>query len=295
MAKKRLNMYYAYTPYLYLFPALLIMIIFVFLPLIQAFIYSFQDYNVITRPRWIGFKNYEGLLKDHVFYKSLANTVIYFAGVVPVLIILPLFMGILVNKKIAGIKFFRAAFYLPVVTSMVVAGITWKWIYADTGILNHFLQNILRVTKEPIYWLSSPDTALYSVMAVTVWKGLGYYMVIYLAGLQAISTDIWEAALIDGATGLKKHLRITIPLLAPSMAVVAIMSSMAAMKVFDEIYVMTGGGPFNSSKTVVYHLYEAAFYNLRMGYASAIGFVLFAILIIFSLISIKISENNYEV
>lgn len=295
MASRKLSMYKPWTPYLYLLPAFIVLIIFVFMPLIQALVYSFQEYSIILPPKWIGLENYKALLKDRVFLKSFINTVIYFIGVVPLLIIVPLFLGILVNKKIKGIKFFRATFYLPVVTNMVVAGIAWKWIYADTGLLNYFLQHIVHFTDGPIYWLSSAQTALYSVMAVTIWKGLGYYMVIYLAGLQAISSDIWEAAEIDGATGLKKHLRITIPLLAPSMAVVAIMSSMAAMKVFDEIYVMTGGGPFNSSKTVVYHLYEEAFSNLQMGYASAIGFVLFAILLVFSIISINLSESKYEV
>ena len=290
----KLRPYGKWTPYLYLIPALIIIGVFVFYPLIKIIIYSFQSYNVFTPATWIGFDNYKQVIKDKSFFSALYNTILYFIIVVPMLVILPVFIAILVNNKLRGIKFFRAAFYLPVITSMVVAGIAWKWIYADSGLLNYLLINILHIVTKPIPWLTSKDTALYSVMIVTIWKGLGYYMVIYLAGLQAISEDIWEAAEIDGASGLKKHILITLPLLTPYMAVVAVMSSMAAMKVFDEIYIMTGGGPFESTKTVVFYLYEYAFNKLEMGYASAVGVILFLILLVFSVISISISDKKVE-
>ncbi|MGH4120210.1 carbohydrate ABC transporter permease [Clostridium sp.] len=292
--KRKLRPYGKLTPYMFLLPALLILGIFVFYPLIRVIMYSFQSYNVFTPPEWIGTKNYENIIKDKAFLAALKNTVLYFIIVVPTLVVLPVFVAILVNSKLKGIKFFRASYYLPVITSMVVAGIAWKWIYADSGLLNYLLVNILHIIKKPIPFLTSKNTALYSVMIVTIWKGIGYYMVIYLSGLQAISQDIWEAAEIDGASGLKKHLFITFPLLAPSMAIVAVMSSMAAMKVFDEIYIMTGGGPFNSTKTVVYYLYERAFSQLEMGYASAVGVILFLILLVFSIISIKISDKKVQ-
>jgi putative chitobiose transport system permease protein len=292
--KSKLSPYGKLTPYMFLIPALLILGIFVFYPLIKVIMYSFQSYNVFTPPEWIGTKNYENIIKDKAFHAALKNTILYFIIVVPILVVVPVFVAILVNSKLKGIKFFRATYYLPVITSMVVAGIAWKWIYADSGLLNYLLVNILHIIKKPIPFLTSKNTALYSVMIVTIWKGIGYYMVIYLSGLQAISQDIWEAAEIDGASGLKKHLFITFPLLAPSMAIVAVMSSMAAMKVFDEIYVMTGGGPFNSTKTVVYYLYERAFSQLEMGYASAVGVILFLILLVFSMISIKISDKKVQ-
>jgi len=290
--KTKLKLHNIYTPYLYLIPALIIIGTFVFYPLIRVIIYSFQSYNIFTEAQWVGTENYMKIFKDKNFYSALKNTILYFITVVPVLVIAPMFLAILVNQKLKGIKFFRAAYYLPVITSMVVAGIAWKWIYADSGLLNYFLVNVLHIMKEPISWLNSPSTALFSVMVVTIWKGLGYYMVIYLAGLQAIPEDIWEAAEIDGASGLKKHVTITVPMLAPSMAIVAVMSSMAAMKVFDEIFIMTSGGPYNSTKTVVFYLYEHAFENLNLGYASAVGVVLFLILLVFSLASIKLSERN---
>lgn len=292
--KSKLRPYGKLTPYMFLIPSLLILGIFVFYPLIKVIMYSFQSYNVFTPPEWIGTTNYENIIKDKAFHAALKNTILYFIIVVPILVVVPIFVAILVNSKLSGIKFFRASYYLPVITSMVVAGIAWKWIYADSGLLNYLIVNVLHIVKKPIPFLTSKNTALYSVMIVTIWKGIGYYMVIYLSGLQAISQDVWEAAEIDGASGLKKHLFITIPLLAPSMAIVAVMSSMAAMKVFDEIYVMTGGGPFNSTKTVVYYLYERAFSQLEMGYASAVGVILFLILLVFSMISIKISDKKVQ-
>jgi putative chitobiose transport system permease protein len=177
---------------------------------------------------------------------------------------------------------------------MVVAGILWKWMYTDRGILNYLLVEVLSILKEPVSYLTNPKTALYAVMVVTIWKGIGYYMVIYLAGLQSISSDIYEAATIDGASRFRQLVSLTIPLLAPTMAVVAIMSSMAAMKVFDEVYVMTGGGPFGTTRTLVFEIYDRAFDKLNFGYASAIGVVLFVILFMFSFISIKISEQKYK-
>lgn len=292
--KSKLRPYRSITPYLYMLPAILIIGIFVFYPLVRVILYSFQSYNIFTPPQWVGTENYANILKDKSFYSAFKNTFLYFIVVVPVLVFLPVFIAILVNNKLKGIKFFRAAYYLPVITSMVVAGIAWKWIYADSGLLNYFLINILHVMKKPISWLNSSNTALFSVMVVTIWKGLGYYMVIYLAGLQSIPADIWEAAEIDGASGLQKHLLITFPLLAPSMAVVAVMSSMAAMKVFDEIFIMTSGGPYNSTRTVVFYLYQQAFENLNMGYASAVGVILFVILLVFAVINIKISERKVD-
>lgn len=292
--KSKLRPYGSITPYFYLLPAILIIGVFVFYPLVRVILYSFQSYNIFTPPQWVGTENYANILKDKDFYSAFKNTVLYFIVVVPILVFLPVFVAILVNNKLKGIKFFRAAYYLPVITSMVVAGIAWKWIYADSGLLNYFLINILHVMKKPISWLNSPTTALFSVMVVTIWKGLGYYMVIYLAGLQSISADIWEAAEIDGASGFKKHILITFPLLAPSMAVVAVMSSMAAMKIFDEIFIMTSGGPYNSTRTVVFYLYQHAFENLNLGYASAVGVILFVILLVFAVINIKISERNID-
>lgn len=274
------------VPYLFLIPGSVILGAFIFYPMLQAIWMSFTDYNMITDPNYVGFANYSTLFEDELFWKTLKNTFIYLFGVVPPLVILPIFLAVLVNQKLRGIAFFRSAFYIPVVTSLVVAGIAWDWVYKENGLLNYAL-DVIGVITEPIPWLSNTDTAIFAVMVVTVWKGLGYYMVIYLAGLQSIPADLYEAAQIDGANWWKQVLRITVPMLMPFILIVTIMSSIAAMKVFEEIYIMTGGGPLHSSETLVFYIYEEAFNRLNMGYASAAGVILFLLTLVFSLINIK--------
>jgi putative chitobiose transport system permease protein len=197
-------------------------------------------------------------------------------------------------------NWFRTAYYTPVIISMVVAGIAWKWLYAENGLLNQILKT-LGIFSDGIPWLTSPDKilglvpiSLASVMAVTIWKGLGYYMIIYLAGLQAIPADIYEAAAIDGSDNIRKHWDITLPLMKPYLALVAVISSIAATKVFEEVYIMTQGGPLNSSKTIVYYLYEQAFTNLEISYACTIGLVLFLIILTLSILRLIISQDSNE-
>ena len=202
--------------------------------------------------------------------------------------IAPLGIAILVNHKLRGINWFRAAFYTPVVISMVVAGIAWKWLYAENGLLNQLLAQLGFKTGIP--WLTSPSWAIYSVMAVTIWKGLGYYMVVYLAGLQSIPDELYEAAAMDGSDGIRKHWDITVPLMQPYMFLVAVISAISATKVFEEVYIMTQGGPRNSSKTVVYYLYEQAFQNLEISYACTIGLVLFLVILVLSILRIVFSN-----
>jgi putative chitobiose transport system permease protein len=280
------------TPYLFLLPALIILGIAVFYPAFQAFSLSFTQYdlNLTQSPQWVGLKNFQRLAQDQVFWQTLTNSFCYLIGVVPVLVMAPLALAILVNQKLRGMAFFRMAYYTPVIISMVVAGIAWKALYANDGILNQLLKIIGFSAGIP--WLTSPQLALWSVMVVTIWKGLGYYMVIYLAGLQGIPAELYEAAAIDGSDGWQKHWDITLPLMRPYLLLVAVISSISAMKVFEEVYIMTQGGPLNHSKTVVYYVYERAFQDLEINYASAIGLVLFIFILILSLINLRISRNT---
>jgi putative chitobiose transport system permease protein len=209
-------------------------------------------------------------------------------------------LAILVNQKLRGMNWFRTAYYTPVVISMVVAGIAWKWLYAENGLLNQILKT-LGIFPDGIPWLTSPDKilgivpiSLASIMAVTIWKGLGYYMVIYLAGLQAIPADIYEAAAIDGSDSVRKHWDITLPLMQPYLALVAVISAISATKVFEEVYIMTQGGPLNSSKTIVYYLYEQAFGNLEISYACTIGLVLFLIILGLSILRLVINQDGND-
>jgi len=275
------------TPYLFLLPALFILLLTVFWPTLQAFYLSFTQYDLINPPQWVGFANFRRLWADPVFWKTLWNTLLYLLGVVPILVVAPLGLAIAVNQKLRGISWFRAFYYTPVVISMVVAGIAWKWLYAENGLLNQFLAHI--GFKDGIPWLTSPKWAIFSVMAVTIWKGLGYYMVIYLAGLQSIPIDLYEAAAIDGSDGISKHWNITVPLMKPYLLLVAVISAISATKVFEEVYIMTQGGPRNSSKTIVYYLYEQAFDNLEISYACTIGLVLFLLILGLSILNLKFS------
>ncbi len=283
---------YKLTPYLFLLPAIALLGLTVFFPAIQAFSLSFTqyEYDITQAPQWVGFANFNRLWTDKVFWQTIGNTLIYLVGVVPVLVILPLFLAILVNQKLRGINWFRTAFYTPVVISMVVAGIAWKALYTQNGLLNQFLANI--GFTDGIPWLTDPKLAIWSVMLVTIWKGLGYYMVIYLAGLQAISPELYEAAAIDGSDGWQKHLDITIPLMRPYLFLVTVISAISATKVFEEIYIMTQGGPRNSSKTVVYYLYERAFQDLDISYACTIGLILFLGILGLSLINLKLTSDR---
>ncbi len=298
-SKDRMLLKQRLTPYLFLLPALILLGLTVFWPALQAFYLSFTSYEDLGQPaQWAGLTNFFRLWKDAVFWQTLENTFLYLIGVVPILVIAPLGLAILVNQKLRGMNWFRTAYYTPVVISMVVAGIAWKWLYAENGLLNQFLKS-LGIFPEGIPWLTSPDKifgivpiSLASVMAVTIWKGLGYYMVIYLAGLQSIPADVYEAAAIDGSDGIRKHWEITIPLMKPYLALVAVISAISATKVFEEVYIMTQGGPLNSSKTIVYYLYEQAFSNLEISYACTIGLVLFLIILGLSVLRLVINQQG---
>ncbi|MDB9541312.1 sugar ABC transporter permease [Anabaenopsis tanganyikae CS-531] len=287
------------TPYIFLLPALILLFATVFWPAIQAFYLSFTSYEDLYQPpQWIGFDNFRRLWKDAVFWQTLENTFLYLVGVVPILVIAPLGLAILVNQKLRGMNWFRAAYYTPVVISMVVAGIAWKWLYAENGLLNQLLKTV-NIFPAGIPWLTSPEKllgivpiSLASVMAVTIWKGLGYYMVIYLAGLQSIPADVYEAAAIDGSDGISKHWDITLPLMSPYLALVAVISAISATKVFEEVFIMTQGGPLNSSKTIVYYLYEEAFSHLEISYACTIGLVLFLIILGLSVLRLAINQQE---
>ncbi len=285
-----MNYYKKYTPYLFLLPASAVLIVFFFIPFFQTFGLSFFDYSSsIYHPEFSGIDNYIKLFKEPVFYKVMLNTFMYLIIAVPFLVIFPLFLAVLINQKIRGITLYKILLYLPVIVSIVVAAIAFKWLYATQGILNYILTLF---HLEPIGWLVDTKWALFSVAAVTVWKGIGYYMMIYLASLMSVPQDLYEACDIDGANFLTKHLTVTIPHIMPTIALVATISTISAMKVFAEIYVMTKGGPLNSTKTIVYYIYERAFENLDLGYASALAVILLAVVMAFSLINILCFEKN---
>lgn len=282
--------YKKYAPYLFLLPAAVVLLVFFFIPFFQTIYLSFLDYSTdIYSPTLVGLKNYTNLLHSALFYKVMFNTFVYLFVAVPILAIVPLFLAILINQKLRGLTLYKILIYLPVIVSIVVAAIAFKWLYAQAGILNYFLQVF---GLNAIGWLTDTRFALISVIIVTIWKGIGYYMMIYLASLMSVPKELYEACDIDGAGFFRKHLTVTIPHIMPTIALVTTISAISAMKVFAEIYVMTKGGPLNSSKTIVYYIYERAFENLDLGYASALAVVLLIIVMAFSLINILFFEKN---
>ena len=285
-----MKFYAKYSPYLLLLPALAVLLIFFFIPFVQTIFLGFQDYSAsIYNPQWVGLENYVKLFHSSLFYQVLLNTFLYLIIAVPVLVIFPLFLAILINQKLRGITLYKLLIYFPVIVSIVVAAIAFKWLYAQQGILNYFM-DIFNIPA--VGWLTDPNVALYSVIIVTIWKGIGYYMMIYLAALMSVPQELYEACDVDGAGFFSKHLTVTIPHIMPVIALVTTISSISAMKVFAEIYVMTKGGPLNSSKTIVYYIYERAFENLDLGYASALAVVLLAVVMLLSLINILCFEKN---
>ena len=285
-----MNYYKKYTPYLFLLPAAAVLIVFFFIPFFQTFGLSFFDYSSsLYHPEMCGFDNYAKLFHEPIFYKVMFNTFLYLVIAVPFLVTFPLFIAILINQKIRGITLYKILIYIPVIISIVVAAIAFKWLYAGQGILNYILTYF---HIKPIGWLVDTHWALFAVAIVTIWKGIGYYMMIYLASLMSVPQELYEACDIDGANFFVKHLTVTIPHIMPTIALVSTISTISAMKVFAEIYVMTKGGPLNSTKTIVYYIYERAFENLDLGYASALAVVLLVIVMAFSLINILCFEKN---
>ena len=282
--------YKKYIPYLFLLPAFVLLAVFFFIPFIDTILLSFKDFSTdIYNPDFVGFCNYIQLFKSKEFYITLTNTFLFLIMVVPILAIFPLIVAIFINQKIKGVNIYKVLIYLPVIISIVVVAIAFKWLYAQQGILNYLVELL---GLSPIGWLTDTKFALLSVAIVTIYKGIGYYMMIYLSALIGVPRDLYEAADIDGASEIKKHLTVTIPQIMPTIALVVIISSISALKVFTEIYVMTKGGPLNSTKTIVYYIYERAFENLDLSMASAASVVLLLVILAFSIINITCFENK---
>ena len=278
------------SPYLFLIPAFICLFIFFFLPFFQTVIMSFFDYSIdFTSPHFSGISNYSAILSSKVFIKSILNTFWFLILCVPFLVIFPLFVAILIDQKIKFSNLYKLIIYTPVVVSIVVVAIAFKWLYQPEGLLNYFLSLF---NLPSINWLTSPKVAMVSVALVTIFKGIGYYMMIYLSALMSVPKELYEAAEIDGATGFKKHMAVTVPHLMPVIALVTTISAISALKVFVEIYVMTKGGPLDSTKTIVYYIYERAFESLDLGVASAACVILLILVMGFSAVNILCFERD---
>lgn len=261
----------AAVAWLFMTPGLILLALFVFWPIIYSVPLALTNYSVIGKTEFVGLDNFVKALQDKSFITSLLNSLLYVI-VVPFIQIISILMAILVNSNVKGIKLFRTAYYIPVVTSMVAVALIWGWLLNQNGVINYVLSNI-GLMKEKITWLSDKDTALWTLMFITMWKGLGYYMMIYLAGLQSVPKDLTEAAMIDGASRAQTIRKITIPLLRPYVFFCTLISLMAAIRVFDEVFILTMGGPGDATLTSSLYIYQQGFQQFNFGYSSALGLI----------------------
>ena len=282
------------TPYLFLAPALALIAVFVVFPIGAVVFYSFTDWDIVRPPVWSGLDNYQHLIQDPTFWKALTHSIVYLL-VTPTIIALSVGLAILVNRKLKGIHIFRALYFVPAVSGSIAIGIAWRWLFDRNGFINSVLIS-LGAIKDPIQWLSEPGLVLPIAMLLTIWAGVGYYAVIFLAGLQNIPEELYDAARIDGCNDLQKHWHVSLPGLRPQIAFVSVISSLAALKVFDEIYVLTNrsGGILDSGVTVVFYLWKQAFVNSHAGYAAAIAMVLLALTLAFSIVNVRFLERGSE-
>ena len=281
--------------YGFLLPNLIGFLIFTLLPVVAALLISLTDWNLLQPPKWVGLQNFATLAQDPLFRKVLGNTAIYVLGTVPVQMILALLVAMALNQRLPGTLFFRAAFFMPVVTSAVAIALVWRWIYnADFGVLNSFLYML--GVSDPPNWLTSTRWALPSVMIMSVWQQIGFSMVLFLAGLQGVPEHLYEAARIDGAGPFQRFLFITVPMLTPTTFFVFVINIINSFQVFDQAFIMTGGGPANATNTIVYNIYQNAFQFFKMGYAAAMAWVLFAIIFIVTVVQFRLQSRwvHYE-
>jgi multiple sugar transport system permease protein len=271
---------------------MLLFIIFAIAPMFFACYLSFTSFKFTSPPKWIGLSNFAMLQQDRIFKIAFVNTAIYTIGVVPSGMALSLAVALLLNQRIRGIVVFRAAYYLPVITSTVASAVVWMWMFApDVGILNRVLAIF---GLPPQRWLLDTKLALPSVMFMSVWRGLGYSMIIYLAALQGIPEHLYEAAEIDGAGSWHKFWSITLPLLKATTFFIFVTSVIDSFQVFGSVYVMTGGGPGYATTTLVHQIYLNAFKYLRMGYGAAQALVLFVIIFVLSMINWFFLRSDVE-
>lgn len=277
-----------YAAYLFCLPALLFLAVFAALPMMQIMYFSLLEYSVFDGGRFIGWENFYRLAGDANFWWMLTNSLL-FVLVSPVMIVLSLALALIVRKagRVSGL--YRAGLFIPVVTPVVIAGIIWRWIFSeDTGLLNYLLS---LAGMGEVFWLTEYPTNLVSVALVTLWRGAGYYMMIFLAGLAALPDEVEEASLLDGANVFQQAVYILVPLLRPTITFVFVVSATAAIRLFTELYILIPGTPL-MNKTLVSYLYVLAFERFDLGYGSAVAVVIFLLTFGFSMVQVRLMERQ---
>lgn len=264
--------------WLFILPAILGTLIFIIIPVICSFGLSFADWDLLGQIEFVGLKNYVDLFNEDLFYKILFNTVVFAFATSVFGVIIPLILASIINTKIRGSEFYKTAYFLPFITPMIVVGVVWEWIFdPNIGLLNQFLHL-------HINWLYDTHFAMPALILVSVWKLIGYNMIIFLSSLSGINQNLFEAAKIDGANSFEVFKNVTVPILSPTIFFVVIITAISSFQVFDLIYLMTQGGPLDSTNVLVYAIYKNAFEYFNVGRASAIAYVLFLIILVLTLV-----------
>lgn len=278
--------------WLFLAPALLLLAAFSFWPVGYGSVLAFTDYSLIRETRFVGLANFRYIFNNEMFVTGLQNSVVFLL-MVPFVQVGAMVLAVLVNNRLPGIRLFRAAFYLPVVTTVSVVGIMWGFMFHEQGALNYVMMT-LRLVNAPVGWLSNDSLALFAVMFVTLWRGLGWYMVMYLAALQAIPSEMQEAAILDGANRWQRFWKITVPMLRPTIMLCTILSVLAALKAYQEVDVLTQGGPMNSTFTALYYAYDQGLKHLKLPRALAASFVVSLLCIGIALVCLRYLKPKHR-
>ena len=270
-----------HMPKWFLAPAVLGTFIFIIIPICFSFYLSFCDWDLLQDINFVGLTNYKALFNSNSFYLILKNTFIFAISTALISLILPLILASILNNKIRGTEFFKTAYFLPFITPMIVIAIVWEWIFdPNNGLLNYIL-------RTNINWLYDTQTAMIAIILVSAWKLIGYNMVIFLSGFSTINQNVYESAKIDGASPIDTFFKITLPLLSPTIFFVLVITTISSFQIFDLIYLMTQGGPLDSTNVLVYWIYKNAFEFFNIGKASAGAYVLFLIVLVLTLIQWK--------
>ena len=277
---------------LFLLPNLSGFLLFLVGPAIGSFFIAMTDWALLDDPDFIGFQNFQRLFNDSRFWVTLRNTAYYVFVRVPINIVISLVLAVLLNQQIRGRNIFRTLLFIPVVLSLVSVAVMWRPLVLSGGVLNQLLAN---VGISPIPWITSVRYAMPTIIMIGIWREIGYFMVIFLAGLQSIPGHYYEAARIDGASGMQQFTRITIPLVSPTTFFIMVIAMIWSFQIYDITTVLTGGGPRNATNTRVMYIYQQGFQNFRMGYAAALGVVLFLIVLVLTVLQKQLSSKwvNY--
>lgn len=273
------------TALVFILPAVLGTLIFIVIPVFFSFSLSFVDWDLLSPMKFVGLSNFKDVLTDSTFVQVLINTFVFAIASSVFAVIIPLVLACILNTKIRGSNFYKTAYFLPFITPMIVIAIVWQWVFdPNIGLLNQILHTDIK-------WLYDVRFAMPALIAVSVWKLIGYNMIIFLSGLSTINQEVLEAAKIDGANSWQVFKNVTVPLLSPTIFFVIVITSISSFQVFDLIYVMTQGGPDNSTMVLVYSIYKYAFEYFDVGKASAIAYILFAIIFVLVLCQWKLRKK----